>query len=479
MLATVVACTCVTATLTLASPAGSVGAQPKDLAFPDGTWQGTTLSAGGTITMGDIFGATGAEVYFEFRVVDGTVEDGGMQTEGSAGANVPGATGNVMFAGVFTLTGPAEEVEFEGTTEFSGTVTAGGLTVPVMGSGPGNGSFFPKTATCSKVTGDLAYRGRQLQAAEGFATDVTAPYVALRVKGTDADKVLADFDALAEEINAVLATAATAEPQPVVDQLFALVQKAAAILTSVNKLKACGAIPKGFKEGLADGYFAEVFQQLVLALLARRDNLTTEQLLSVLGVAYETGVVGASAPDKAAAEDILNQFADALSAKVDQALADGDIEALTAILAAAEQLGLKELAAKADQAIDEYLADQQGSFTLTPYGGDDGGLSDLPGVETEIELTGPSEDGAGKVPTFKWKRVDDATTYRLAVLDADGDAAWAWQGTKTSVVLGGVKNRPPKGEAGPIITDGARWSVVALDADGAVVAASRFRDVSP
>jgi hypothetical protein len=42
-----------------------------------------------------------------------------------------------------------------------------------------------------------------------------------------------------------------------------------------------------------------------------------------------------------------------------------------------------------------------------------------------------------------------------------------------------MKNRPPKGEAGPIISDGSRWSVVALDGDGNVIAASDFRDVSP
>jgi len=311
---------------------------------------------------------------------------------------------------------------------------------------------------------------------------VTAPYVALRVKGVDADKVLADFDALAEQINATLATVGTADPALLVEQLFAFVNQAATILFSVRNLKACGALPPGFKEGLADGYFAEVFGKLVLALLTQRDLLTTAQLLSVLGVAYETGAVGGAAPDQALAEDILSQFADALSARVDQALEEGDIETLTAILAAAEQLGLDELAAKADKAIDEYLQDQKQGLQSSPVasaGGGDRGLGDLPGVDDEVELKAPPESGAGKVPTFKWKRVDGAAAYRLAVLDGDGDAFWAWQGTKTSVVLGRVKNRPPKGEAGPIVTDGARWSVVALDAEGRVIAASGFRGLSP
>jgi hypothetical protein len=476
ILAVTVALACLASTLSGVAAAQGGNQGGKQLAFPDGTWQGTTLSAGGTITQGDIFGAAEAEVYFEFRVVEAEVAGGGMETSGSSASNVPGATANQTFSGTFELSGPAEEIAFEGLTEFSGTVTAGGLTVPYEGSGEGGGSFFPKTATCSKVTGDLAYRGRQVQAASGFATDVVAPYVALRVKDVEAEKVLAEFDALAVEINLALAAAAVSDGQQVVDQLFELVQRAWTILNHVHALKACGDIPRGFKEGLADGYFAEVFQVLVSALLARRDSLTTAQLLSILGVAYQTGVVGAAAPDLVLAEDILNQFADVLSARVDDALAEGDIQSLTEILAAAEQLGLDDLAAKADAAIDEYLDDQKSGFAR---GDDRRGLGDLPGVDGEVELTGPPETDAGKVPTFRWKRVDGAAAYRLAVLDSDGDASWAWQGTKTSIVLGAVKDRPRRGEAGPIVTDGMRWSVVALDENGQVVAASRLRDVSP
>jgi hypothetical protein len=95
-----------------------------------------------------------------------------------------------------------------------------------------------------------------------------------------------------------------------------------------------------------------------------------------------------------------------------------------------------------------------------------------------VALTEPAEDGAGKIPTFAWESVPGATDYRLFVLNADGAPIWAWQGTETSAVLGGNPHRSD-GDAGPVITAGATWSVAALDADGAVIALSADRPVSP
>jgi hypothetical protein len=112
-------------------------------------------------------------------------------------------------------------------------------------------------------------------------------------------------------------------------------------------------------------------------------------------------------------------------------------------------------------------------------GGKDTLLVDAPGIETEIALVAPPEEGAGKIPTFEWRRVKGASGYRLAVPDAGGDALWAWQGTATSVVLGGVADRPVKGEAGPVLEPWASWSVLAFDRDGSVVAVSSLRAVSP
>ena len=99
-------------------------------------------------------------------------------------------------------------------------------------------------------------------------------------------------------------------------------------------------------------------------------------------------------------------------------------------------------------------------------------------VESTVELTAPAEEGASEVPTFEWEPVEGAASYRLVVLDAEGNATWSWEGPETSVALGGVPDRP-EGAEGPVLTPGSTWSVAALDAEGHVVAVSAARPVSP
>jgi len=111
-------------------------------------------------------------------------------------------------------------------------------------------------------------------------------------------------------------------------------------------------------------------------------------------------------------------------------------------------------------------------------GGGGGTRLDAPGVEATVELTAPPEEGAGEVPTFEWSGVEGAAGYRLAVLNADGEVLWAWEGEETSIPLGAVADRP-EGTYGPVLTPGSTWSVVALDPTGAVVAVSGVRPVSP
>ncbi len=101
-----------------------------------------------------------------------------------------------------------------------------------------------------------------------------------------------------------------------------------------------------------------------------------------------------------------------------------------------------------------------------------------PGIESTVELKAPSATGAGQIPTFEWSAVDGASVYRLAVKDAGGNATWAWEGSATSIVLGAFPGRE-EGDGGPILTSGSTWSVVALDADGHVIAVSTLRPVSP
>ncbi len=102
-----------------------------------------------------------------------------------------------------------------------------------------------------------------------------------------------------------------------------------------------------------------------------------------------------------------------------------------------------------------------------------------PGIEATVTLTGPPSEGAGEVPSFDWEAVPGTSTYRVVVLDADGGPIWAWEGAETTVNLGGLPGERPIGEPGPVIRPGSSWSVVALDAEGHVVAVSPARPVSP
>ena len=101
-----------------------------------------------------------------------------------------------------------------------------------------------------------------------------------------------------------------------------------------------------------------------------------------------------------------------------------------------------------------------------------------PGLDATVELRSPGTTGAGIIPTFEWSAVDGASAYRLVVQNADGDAMWAWEGDGTSIELGAVPDRE-EGDGGPILTSGSTWSVIALDADGHVIAVSTLRPVSP
>ncbi len=117
----------------------------------------------------------------------------------------------------------------------------------------------------------------------------------------------------------------------------------------------------------------------------------------------------------------------------------------------------------------------------TTSGGEDGNAVAEP-MEAglpQIGLLAPAATGAGEVPAFEWEAVPDAALYRLVVSDPDGEVLWAWSGTETKVNLGGLPEERPADVAGPVITPGSTWSVVAFSGSGDPLAASDIRSVSP
>jgi len=102
----------------------------------------------------------------------------------------------------------------------------------------------------------------------------------------------------------------------------------------------------------------------------------------------------------------------------------------------------------------------------TPNAGEPDGAS----VTGEAGLTalGPLEAEVGSVPRFEWSSIEGAVLYRLVVVGPNGPI-WAWEGTKTSVNLGGLTGDRPELMPGPVVEDDTSWSVAAFDTDGNVI----------
>jgi hypothetical protein len=315
-----------------------------------------TAEGGGNISLGDAVGFTIGTVKFTLVVADGKVAEGSMDSGGSASSDVPGAQTGLDFVFEGELSGDSTNVNWVGIQTFEGNVATELLTVPISGGGPAYGEFKPLTATCSRVTGDFAAYGRGLQKAAGAATSVKANFVAIRDTSTEAEPILEEYTNIAGEITAAtILTGGLGTKQSGPGGLAALpglLDDVSALLKHINSLQACGAAPPGFEKGLADPHFSDLFRELIDAILANADELDTSQLVEILWAAFQTGAVGKTSPDPAAAEETLGQLLDLLFARVDEHAQEGDDAALLEIYLAAQQLGLKDLAAHDEEKLN-------------------------------------------------------------------------------------------------------------------------------
>lgn len=101
----------------------------------------------------------------------------------------------------------------------------------------------------------------------------------------------------------------------------------------------------------------------------------------------------------------------------------------------------------------------------------------LSGIDVpEIEQLTPTT-GVGGRPLIEWSPHGGAVDYELTVFGAGGTIYWSAIGPETSIYLGGA---PASDQSpGPQIQYGVAWAVVALDADGGVVAQSHIRPIAP
>lgn len=102
------------------------------------------------------------------------------------------------------------------------------------------------------------------------------------------------------------------------------------------------------------------------------------------------------------------------------------------------------------------------------------GLAEL----AEVQLTAPASQHAGTSPVFGWNPIEGAYFYRLSLL-TDGGPLWAWEGTQTSVRLGGYTAEPAPGATALRLTEPGWWSVSALDYAGELIAISALFAISP
>jgi hypothetical protein len=102
----------------------------------------------------------------------------------------------------------------------------------------------------------------------------------------------------------------------------------------------------------------------------------------------------------------------------------------------------------------------------------------LPIGGTPIEQLTP-EQGVSAYPLFEWTAVPDAARYLLFVFDTNGVMYWAWDGTATSVYLGGLDQPPTPGSMGPTLDGPMAWAVIAFDVGENLIASSTQRPITP
>jgi hypothetical protein len=97
--------------------------------------------------------------------------------------------------------------------------------------------------------------------------------------------------------------------------------------------------------------------------------------------------------------------------------------------------------------------------------------------DQSIELLTSSE-GGGIRPILEWTEVAGVDHYGVYLYAPNGAIYWAWRGRTTSIVVGG-EPRLADAAAGPSVSDGMTWAVVAYDADLLPLAVSPAAPISP
>jgi len=144
------------------------------------------------------------------------------------------------------------------------------------------------------------------------------------------------------------------------------------------------------------------------------------------------------------------------------------------LIATACSNGAADVASESTTTTSQPTAEQSPTTTVSSADAQDEPL--LVGADPVIQIT-PTE-GGGPRPILAWEGADGASSYFVVVKDDEGAAYWAWEGSETSIPLGGAEFPQDHGN-GPTIGPGYTWSVSAYAGDGTFLAISGDRPISP
>jgi hypothetical protein len=331
-----------------AASANTGSVEPPTAAFPPGIWKGVGVLTGGISAAGATgFIAAPITFHFELEVApDGAVVNGVWDWAGEISSAAEGVEGTFALTASGPLAGSGARVELSGAIHMTGSVTVQGNVYPVENDMEAVGAFSPTSASCNVVSGDLATEGRAAQAAAGVSTNVTGPFTAHRIAAAG-DQTAAGFEETYTEL-VLTAQNLLAAGQPPAADVVAFVERVEDFYTNLYASLQCPNPSTNLLPGEQPyAYFAELFGQLLLTVLADPSVYTTSDVHVLAIAAVRIGVIGGAAPDPDLDAQVTQALLDALEAKLAEAQATQNTADCTIVALSANALGFNELAAQA------------------------------------------------------------------------------------------------------------------------------------
>ena len=378
------------------------------------------------------------------------------------------AFGNVTFSGTGSVGGFADELELDGVSNTTGSVTieANGvnLSIPVATTSTISGlAVTVEIVRCNEAYGDWVYTVEQEFQDAGFETSFDGFWFAIRdpgladrqtrslLSGIDATSdiaVASDSSSIIRRLNALMLSELDAVAVAVADdRTDSVIGSMGRYETLVNRWRnaspCAGSVTGQTSEPTYES--AATASTLAMVELARPGSTDSASFVNLAHIATRSGAVGFGAADEVAA------------ATAERAL----IAIANAVLDEADLAGSQST--EADRQRIEWVVEALNLDVAAPR------RSVLDGLP-RVDVVGSGRSGSMR-PVLEWERVGAADHYAVYVFGPDGSIYWTWRGTETSVPVGGWPQLAADAE-GPSTSHSMSWMVVAVDDDLLPVAVS-------